>query len=154
MATATQTKKTKYLLVDEVIPKILTSICYEAPFDAGKKLVESRGFHIPSADENARLRIQEGEQAYCSNKGNWVTEGPLYFKGDNTRLLRRGLPYLHPREAAEVYETKKKYTNFDKKEVEKGREEGLKVEKSDLDNKGWIQIPTDSLGSNKYGIWF
>ncbi|MBI2629114.1 hypothetical protein HYW74_03455 [Candidatus Pacearchaeota archaeon] len=152
METATQTQ---YKLVDQVIPRVITlaSICYEAPFDAGKELIEIEGFYIPSADENARLRIQEGENAFCSNNGNWVKEGPLYLRRDNTRLLRTGLPYLHPREATEAHKTGE-YTSLEKEDIEKGREEGLKVKNSDLDKGGLIKMPTDSLGSDKYGLWF
>ena len=145
----------QYRLVDEVMPRVITlaSICYEAPFDAGKILIESQGFHIPSADENARLRIQEGEKAFCSNYGNWVKEGPLYLKNDDTRLLRTGLPHLNPADATKAHKTGE-YTNLNKGDIEKGREEGLRVETSDLDVNGWIQIPTGSMGSDKYGVWF
>ena len=44
----------------------LESAYEEAPFDEAKKELESQGYRIISLEENARLRMQEGKNAFIS----------------------------------------------------------------------------------------
>lgn len=122
------------------------------PFDEGKAQLEAQGFAIPFAYENGKLRMERGYNDDVSRNGNWVREGPLYLKGDNTRLLRTGLPFLRPEDATNAHRINKEYTYLYPKEVEKARAEGLEVKPKDLNKDGSILIPCKTMGSDKFGI--
>ncbi len=123
------------------------------PFNQGKAELEREGFEIPSTWRNTELRIKEGYKSNISTNGNWVKEGPLYLKGDNTRLLPIGLPFKNPIGATNAHRNGGEYTSLNAQEVEQARAEGLEVNPKDLNEKGNIVIPTRRFGSDKYGIW-
>jgi hypothetical protein len=98
-----------------------TRICYDvkpradsayvkAPFDEGKKMFEEIGYRIPSAEENARLRIEEGEKANVSKNGNWVLEGFIYVpKKKNVYFTKRSPIMENPRAATQAHRKKREF---------------------------------------------
>ena len=66
----------------------LSSAYIDCPFDEGKEALESQGYKIISLEENARLRMQEGKNAYISQNGNWTREGVLYVPNKGIFLTK------------------------------------------------------------------
>lgn len=66
----------------DVRPRRAQSVYIECPFDEGIKELAKAGYRVISAEENARLRIQEGKDALISREGNIVREGIIYMPGD------------------------------------------------------------------------
>ena len=56
----------------------IVSAYVDAPFDEGKGALGKRGYNLISLEENANLRIQEGEDSYVSRNGNWTREAIVY----------------------------------------------------------------------------
>ena len=66
-------------IVVDVMPRGLVSVMVDTkPFDVAKNLLEEAGYHIPCLEENAELRMQEGENSPVCNLGNYVSDGILY----------------------------------------------------------------------------
>ena len=65
-------------IIVDVKPRGIASAYVDAPFDEGKKALESSGYKIISLQENARLRMQEGSSHDVSKYGNWTREGVIY----------------------------------------------------------------------------
>jgi len=62
--------------------RIKSAYVYE-PFDIAKAELEKNNYKIISAEQNARLRIQEGKEAFVSGNGNLTREGFIYIPREN-----------------------------------------------------------------------
>ena len=62
-------------------------------FEYAKEELEKEGYEIINCEENAFLRIQEGKDAFISQRGNMTKEGFLYFV--NSVFLVRNSPALY-----------------------------------------------------------
>lgn len=62
------------IINEDIKPRGIASAYVGAPFDLAKEALESQGYRIISLEENARLRVQEGEDSYVSSNGNWTAE--------------------------------------------------------------------------------
>ncbi|HLC57578.1 MAG TPA: hypothetical protein VJH95_03330, partial [Candidatus Nanoarchaeia archaeon] len=87
----------------DIKPRGTASAYIEAPFDTGKQALESQGYRIISLEENARLRVQEGEQAFISQNGNWVREGAIYVKGKGAFLTKASPIMINPKAATDCH---------------------------------------------------
>ena len=87
----------------DIKPRGTASAYIEAPFDAGKQALESQGYRIISLEENARLRVQEGEQAFISQNGNRVREGAGYFRGKGAFLTKASPIMINPKKATDCH---------------------------------------------------
>jgi len=87
----------------DIKPRGTASAYIEAPFDAGKQALESRGYRIISLEENARLRAQKGEQAVISQHGNRVREGAGYFRGKGAFLTKASPIMINPKKATDCH---------------------------------------------------
>jgi len=82
----------------------------DKPFDEAKAELEKAHYHIPSLEENAQLRIQEGKDAYVSRNGNWVKEDFLYVPGKDKVIFTKNSPImLHPKEATQAHRDGKEF---------------------------------------------
>lgn len=73
-------------------------------FDKAKDALEKQGYRIISLEENARLRIQEGENSdICQSGGNWVREGVLYIPKKGAFLTKNSPIMENPKEACQEY---------------------------------------------------
>ncbi len=137
----------KYERVDDVRPREpVTSRCYQAPFDEGKILLESEGYDIISLEENARLRIQEGKDAWCSGNGNCVREGVIYIPGKGNKLVRNSPILYSAKEATHAdREGKEFYTSSEA--IEKALEDSVDFP---LKNS---EIPANRFNEDPLTVW-
>lgn len=94
---------TKYYVNVDVKPRELASAYVNAPFDEGKEILEQEGFKIISLEENARLRMQEGADAYVSKNKNWVKEDAIYIPKKGIFLTKNSLIMENLKQAVESY---------------------------------------------------
>ncbi|MFA6023139.1 MAG: hypothetical protein WC781_03550 [Candidatus Pacearchaeota archaeon] len=95
--------KTEYELNVDVKPRGITSAYVVAPFDKGKERLKRAGYHIISLEENARLRVQEGKDSYCSENGNWVREDVIYVPNKGRFLTKNSQIMLNAKEATNCH---------------------------------------------------
>src|SRR3989344_9379505 len=77
----------------DIKPSVTYSAYVEAPFDKGKEALEEAGYRIISLQENAQLRMQEGQDAFVSRNGNWVKEGIIYVPNKG-KFLTKNSPIM------------------------------------------------------------
>jgi hypothetical protein len=118
----------------------IVSAYIEAPFDEGEEILRHQGYKIISAEKNARLRIQEGKDAYVSQRGNWTREGVLYVPKKGIFLTKKSPIMEDIRKAAQCDREGKEYFLTDAQV-----EESL-VDSVELSGEN---IPTNRLGENK-----
>jgi len=95
----------KYNLIQDVTKGDLLSAYVESHFDEGLEILQENGYRLISLQENARLRIQEGHQAYISQYGNWVLEDVLYYPIKGKFLTRVSHLTENSAEAKKINET-------------------------------------------------
>lgn len=76
-------------LVKDIQPREIASAYVVAPFDTGKAELEKAGYSIISLEQNVRLRMQEGKDAYVSRNGNWVKEDAIYIQKKGKYLTKK-----------------------------------------------------------------
>jgi hypothetical protein len=76
-------------LVKDIQLREMASAYVVASFDEGKKILEEAGYRIISLEENARLRMQKGNDAYVSLNGNWVRENVIYVLNKGKYLTKK-----------------------------------------------------------------
>lgn len=130
---------TNYKLIEDVTKGPLLSAYVNAPFEEGKKLLESKGYRIISLEENARLRIQEGSNSSVSKNGNWVSEDAIYVPNRGVFLTKKS-PIMDNSERA-TQESRNGDFYLTDEQVEKYLECAVK-----LINQS---IPTNRFGKNE-----
>ena len=126
-------------LIQDIKSTGISSAYFEAPFDKAKAELEKQNYEIISLEDNARLRISQGEGEIVSQNGNWVKEGVIYIlkKG---RFFTPNSPVLEqPDKATDAHRKNKEYfvTN---EQIEKALENSVQVPYN------LNPIPTDWFG--------
>jgi hypothetical protein len=129
-------------LIKDIQPRGIASAYVVAPFDEGKKLLESNGYHIISAEENAKLRIQEGANADVSRNGNWVKEGFLYVPKKGKFLTKNSPIMDNSVEATQAHRKGNEFYLTDA-QVESGLANSVKLQNKDF------SIPTNRFGDDE-----
>ncbi|MCX6749362.1 MAG: hypothetical protein NTW17_01285 [Candidatus Pacearchaeota archaeon] len=124
-------------ILEDITPTGIASAYVEAPFDEGKEALESRGYNVISLEDNARLRIQQGKDAFVSRNGNWVREGVLYVPKKGIFLTKNSPIMLNPKEATNAHRKGKDYFLT-----------GEQVEQSLVDS---IELSGEAIPTNRFG---
>jgi len=97
-------------LIKDIIPTTKGSAYVNnISFDKGKKMLESQGYHIPSLEEIAQLRILQGKDADVSKHSFWVNQAIVYLP-DGRRYLTSNSPImLSPEKAVQLEKTHKRF---------------------------------------------
>jgi len=119
----------------------LESAYIEASFGKGKESLEKEGYRIISAEENARLRIQEGKDAFISRNGNWTKEGFIYVN-KYERYLTKLSPIMDNAEKATNCHKNHSEFYINKEQIDKALSNSVKLK---YDEK----IPTNRLAENE-----
>ncbi len=124
------------VLIQDIKGKIQSAYA-KAPFDKGKEILETAGYKILSLEEMAKLRMQEGKDAYISQSGNWTREGILYVPKKGVFLTKNSPIINFAKRATECEKDHRFFTLFQPEEflsdsIELKREE----------------IPTTEFGNN------
>jgi len=90
-------------IIQDVKPKGMSSAYVGASFDKGKAELEEAGYQIISLEQNAKLRMQEGKDAYVSQNGNWVKEGFLYIPNKGKFFTKNSPIMGFPTEATNAH---------------------------------------------------
>lgn len=61
---------------------------FASNFYKGKEALEKEGFRVISLQENAALRMLEGEDSSISKKGNWVRESLIYVSREEFYITK------------------------------------------------------------------
>lgn len=85
----------------EEVPNFISP---ELPFDKGKIEIEMKGYHIPSLEENAKLRIQGKNFSLVSCIGNWVKENFLYISKEERYMTKIPLSEQEAKYATRAHE--------------------------------------------------
>ena len=131
---------TKYDLIVDVRPTVITSAYVVAPFDKAKAKLERSGYHVISLEENARLRMQEGRDSDVSKNGNWVREGVLYVPNEGKFLTRNSPIMDNPVKATNAHRKGKDFYLTDN-QVEEALSDSVALSLK--------SIPTDRFGEDE-----
>jgi len=115
----------------------LESSYVEAPFDQAKKELESNGYRIISLSENAKLRIQEGKNAFVSQNGNWTAEDFIYLPNKQVYLTKN----------SPIMKNAEKATNCHRK----GEEFYLTSKQVDYALTNAVKIKDTKIPTNRFG---
>ena len=143
--------KLKDRLREEII--IMHSAYVQAPFDEGKKTLEKANYKLISGEDNARLRIQQGEDANISKIGNYIKEGILYVpkrfgKKSGVWIPKESLIMAYSKESTEAH---KNVENFyiSEKQVEKALKGAVKFPKiHDMQRSINYLVPVKELAND------
>jgi hypothetical protein len=129
-------------LVRDIQPRGIASAYVVTPFDQGKAMLEAENYSIISLEQNARLRMQEGKDAYVSSNGNWVKEGFLYVPKKG-KFLTKASPIMD--NSVEATQSHRKGNEFylTDEQVERGLANSVKLKDRDF------SIPTNRFGDDK-----
>jgi len=136
----------KYEVLDETKLRGTASICVAAPFDEGKAFVESKGYKIISLEENAKLRMQGGKDAFVSRNGNWTREGVIYVPNKGIFLTKNSPIMVNAKEATNCNRYGKEYF-LANEQVEEALADSVKISVSQK------PIPTNSLGEDAITVY-
>ena len=120
----------------------LESAYTEAPFDKAKRELEKEGYRIISLEENARLRMQEGEDAFISQNGNYTKEGVIYLPSKEIYLTKNS-PIIDNAEKATDCHRKSNEFYLNEKQIKTSLKDAIKFPKTENYN-----IPTDKFGED------
>jgi len=132
---------TKKIIIEREPVKWNFGLVTLEPFDVAKKRLEQAGYHIPSLEENAELRIQEGENSSVCNLGNYVSDGVLYvpqrgiFWTPNSPIMR------NPEQATQCHRDGSEFY-LTPEQVEAGLVGAVKINSE--------PIPTNRFGENEF----
>ncbi|MDP2672576.1 MAG: hypothetical protein Q8O84_02075 [Nanoarchaeota archaeon] len=131
-------------LIQDVKPRVIVSAYVEAPFDIALKTFKKNNYRLISLEENARLRMQEGKDAYCSKNGNWVKEDFIYVKGKGVYLSKNFPICENPEQATACHKNIQEFylTN---EQVEKSLEDSILLSRNAND----FEILTSDFKNNK-----
>ena len=74
--------------IQDIMPTGIESHVWVGAYDEAKAEMEKEGFSEIVLAENARLRIQQGKDAYVSQNGNWVKEDAIYIPNKGKFLTK------------------------------------------------------------------
>ena len=115
-------------------------------FNKGKFELEKAGYHIPSLEENACLRMQEGKDSQISKNKNLVREGVLYLSHKEKFLVKISPIMFNPIEATRVHKERSEFYLGDK-EIEIFLKGSLKIPEDHF------FIPTKRFGEEEITVY-
>lgn len=133
-------------LIKDIQPRGIASAYVVAPFDKGKELLEANGYHIISAEENAKLRVREGKDAYVSQYGNWTKEDFLYVPKKGNFFTKNSPIMTNPAEATQAHRERIDFY-LTPEQVEWALSNSVKLKNKDF------SIPTKKFGSDKLTVF-
>ena len=113
----------------DVKPSGLYSAHVKAPFDLAKGILENAGYRIISLEENAVLRIQQGEDSFVSRNGNWTRESFVYHPEKGIYLTKNSPIMSNPTEATQAHREGKEFYLNDE-QIEKALANSVKLPKN------------------------
>jgi len=131
-------------LIQDIKPRTSDSAYVVVPFDEGKAVLEANNYRVISLEENAGLRIHEGEDAYVSRNGNWVREGILYLP-DKRVLLTKNSPIMDNSEEATSCHRNEEDFYLNNYQVEKALEDSVEIKDK--------EIPTNKFGEDELTVY-
>ena len=135
-------------IVNDIKPRGTNSAYVnDKPFDEAKAELEKAGYHIPSLEENAVLRIQEGKTSYVSTNGNWVLEDFVYVKERDKVILTKNPPIMkHPKEATQAQRDGKE-SCINQEDLDEALKNSVEIPYSQK------PIPTNRFGENEITLF-
>jgi hypothetical protein len=100
-------------------------------FNEGKKALEESGYRLISLQENARLRIQEGKDAYVSQYGNWTREGFIYVPNKGKFFTKNSPIMENSKKATDCHRNGKEFY-LTEEQVEVSLKDSLKLPNKDF----------------------
>ena len=140
----------------DIKPTEIESAYIEAPFAKAKEALESKGYKIISLEENAKLRMQEGKDAYVSKNGNWTREGVIYLP-DKRIILTKNSPIMeNAKEATNSHRDGKEYF-LTEKQIEQALQDSIKLSGESIPTNRFkeSEIANFAFGdvTEDYGKW-
>lgn len=89
-------------IIQDVNTRKVKSAYVDASFDKGKEALEAKGYSLISAQEQAKLRVQEGVDSFITQNGNWTKEGFVYVPNKGVFLTKNSPIVDNAREATEA----------------------------------------------------
>lgn len=121
----------------------LKSAYVEAPFDKAKAELEKEGYRIISLEENAKLRMQKGKNAFISQNGNHVQEAVIHDKAKGIFLTKYPIIIKNAEKATDCHRHGNEFF-IDKEQTENALKDSAKFPKTEN-----YSIPTDRFGEDE-----
>jgi len=121
----------------DIKPRGTASAYVATSFDEGKEALAKEGYRIISLQENARLRMQEGKDAFVSQNGNWTREGVLYVPGKGKYLTKNSPIMANAKQATDCHR--------------KGEDFYLTAEQVEQSLDGAVELTGKSIPTNGFG---
>jgi hypothetical protein len=128
----------------DIKPRGIASAYIEASFDKGKEVLAKKGYKIISLQENARLRMQEGKDAYISQNGNWTKEAFLYIPKKGKFLTKNSPIMANAKEATDCHRSGRDFYLNDS-QVEESLSDSVVLSAT--------SVPTNRFGENKITVY-
>jgi hypothetical protein len=119
----------------------LESAYVEAPFDKALNALKKEKYNLISLEENAKLRMQEGKDAFISQNGNYTREGVVYLPNKEIYLTKNS-PIIQNAQGATECHRKGNEFYLNKSQTEKALKDAVK-----FPNDNYM-IPTDKFGED------
>jgi len=126
--------------IQDIMPTGAESHVWVGSYDKAKKQMESEGFTEIDLAKNARLRIQQGKDAYVSRNGNLTSADILILPSGKPRLTRSSIISAFPAEATQTSRTGEFYV--DSPELKEAYEKALEDS---------VEIDTTAIVAKKFG---
>jgi hypothetical protein len=129
-------------IIIDATPRLILSVYVKgAPFDEAKAELESKGSHIASLEEFAKIIIAQGKDAHLSYDANTIKEGFLHIPKKGIFLVRNS-PILPNAKEATACHRKRKEFYLTKEQVEESLTNSIQFK----DNSS---VPTKRLAEDE-----
>lgn len=135
-------------IIRDTEPERIQSAFINGPFDETLKTLKKNNYRLISLEENAKLRMQEGRNAYCSKTGNWVQEDFVYVPGRGVYLSKNSPICENPDKATNCDRSGNKFYLTDE-QIGKSFTNSVLLSRNAKDFK----IPTKEFKNNKITIY-
>jgi len=140
--------KTTHRLNEDITSGDLRSAYVQAPFDKGLEVLQDNGYDLISLQDNAKLRMQEGPQAYISQNGNWVSEEVPYIPYKGIYLSKAGILNRNAKKATQSHRDGTDFYLTDD-QVEEYRSDCVLLSTSSRN----FSIPTNRFNENEITLY-
>lgn len=131
-------------VIEDIKLEGVASAHVTASFDKGKEALEKGEYKIISLEEYAKLRIQEGKDAFISRGGGLVREGVLYVPKKGIFLTKKSPIIDYAEEATNCHRKGKDFYLTDN-QVEKALSDSVKLTKK--------EIPTNRFNDEEITVY-
>ena len=87
----------------DIKPTRTTSAYVVAPYDRARQTLTEAGYKEIDLQKNARLRMQQGKDAFVSRNGNWVKEDVIYVPNKGKLLTKVSHISSDPKQATDCH---------------------------------------------------